>query len=105
MALVTTLTIRQLEVQYILDGLVNVIISVQANLSGNNSGYTSGWTQGFTLGAPVSSSFIPFDSLTEADVINFVKATDLYDTTLAMVTNDINKEMQTPTQGICAFPW
>jgi len=105
MAIVTTLTIRALEVQYSLSGLDDVVIDVGATLSGNDSGHTAEVSGGFKIASPVLSSFVPYDSLTETDVANFVKATSTYTTLHNGITSQIWQDMQPPTQGTLPLPW
>ena len=109
MALDFTVTIRGLEVQYIMQegriDLNDVVIEVAATLSGNDSGHTADWSGGFRIAPPDPDSFIPFADLTEADVEGFIKATSAYTTLHNELTSQIWQEMQPPTQGTLPLPW
>ena len=105
MAATTTLTINDLEVQFSLSGLSDVVIRVGSTLSGNDAGTTDHLNRRFIVATPTLSSFIPFDDLTESDVANFVKATDSYTTALQILTATIEKQKQAPTTGMEPLPW
>ena len=105
MAVTTTLTINDLEVQYSLDGLTDVVIVVGATLSGNDAGSTNHLNRRFRIDAPDPSSFIAFADLTESDVANFVKATDKYTTIQQKLTSIIEEQKLAPTRGIEPLPW
>jgi len=102
MALVTTLTIDDLHVQFSLSGLNDVIFSVGARLSGNDSGTTDQIGRKWSIAAPDPSSFTAFADLTESDVINFVKATDAYSTAVQQLTAKIDRKNQSGTKPL---PW
>ena len=105
MAATTTLTINDLEVQFSLSGLDNVVIRVGATLSGNDAGTTAHLNRRFFLSGPDPSSFIAFADLTESNVTDFVKATNKYTTILHKLTSIIYKKQQAPTTGIEPLPW
>jgi len=105
MAATTTLLINDLEVQFSLSGLNDVVIIVGATLSGNDAGTDALVQKRFPLTTPTLSSFIPFTDLTESDVANFVKATDKYTTMHQRLTSIIYKKQQPPTTGIEPLPW
>jgi len=105
MAIVTTLTIDKLEVQYSLDGLSDVVIQVMATLSGNDTGTTQYFTNIFNIAAPDPGSFVAFEDLTESDVANFVTSTDRYTTLLQYLTAQIEEEKKPPTKGELPLPW
>ena len=105
MAVKTELIINSLIVQYSLDGLDNVVIQVGTTLSGHDSGIATDFENTFTISAPVSSSFTPFADLTEADVANFVKATERYTTLITSLTAEIEELKIPPTTGTLHFPW
>ena len=105
MAATTTLIINDLEVQYSLDSLTDVVIIVGATLSGNDAGTTDHLNRRFIIDAPDPSSFIAFADLTESNVANFVKATDQYTTVLQDLTATIEEQKQAPTTGIEPLPW
>ena len=102
MALVTTLTIRDLEVQYSLDSLTDVVVSVGAVLSGNDGGTIARIGNRYRIAAPDPSSFVTFADLTKSDVINFVKATDRYSTAVQQLTAQIDEKKQSGTKPL---PW
>ena len=105
MAATTTLTIRDLEVQFSLSGLDDVVIKVGATLSGNDAGTGAHLNRRFIIDAPDPSSFIAFADLTESNVANFVKATDKYTSMLQNLTSIIEKQKQAPTTGMEPLPW
>jgi len=105
MAATTTLLINDLEVQFSLSGLNDVVIVVGATLSGNDAGTTNNLNRRFRIDAPDPSSFIPYADLTESNVVNFVKATDQYTTVLQRLTSIIEEQKQPPTTGIEPLPW
>ena len=105
MAATTTLIINDLEVQYSLDGLTDVVIRVGATLSGNDAGTTAHLKRRFLIAAPDPSSFIPFADLTESDVANFVTSTNSYTTAVQQLTNIIYQQQQTPITGMEPLPW
>tara|TARA_R110002110_G_scaffold144966_1_gene334343 strand:- start:6 stop:326 length:321 start_codon:yes stop_codon:yes gene_type:complete len=105
MATVTTLTIDQIEVQYSLSGLDDVVIQVQATLSGNDTGTTYSLTNGFLIAGPTLSAFTPYDDLTESQVAGFVEATDRYTSLYQYLTTQIYDRKQPPTEGILPLPW
>ena len=102
MALVTTLTIKTLHVQYSLDSLTDVVVSVGAQLSGSDGGTAARVGNTYKIAAPDPSSFTTFADLTESDVINFVKATDAYSTTVQQLTAKIDRKNQSGTKPL---PW
>ena len=102
MAATTTLTIRDLYVQYSLDSLTDVVVSVGAVLSGNDSGTTDQIGRKWVIAAPDPSSFTTFADLTESNVINFVKATDAYSTAVQQLTAKIDRKNQSGTKPL---PW
>ena len=102
MALVTTLTIKNLEVQYSLDSLTDVVVSVGAQLSGNDGGTTARVGNTYRIAAPDPASFVAFADLTKSDVINFVKATDRYSTAVQQLTAKIDRKNQS---GRVPLPW
>jgi len=102
MAATTTLTIRDLEVQYSLDSLTDVVVSVGTVLSGNDGGTTAQMGSKFRIAAPDPSSFTTFAELTESDVINFVKSTDRYSDAVQQLTAQIDEKKQS---GIKPLPW
>ncbi len=102
MATTTTLTIDNLHVQFSLSGLNDVILSVGARLSGNDSGTTDQIGRRWYIAAPDPSSFTAFVDLTESDVINFVKATDAYNTAVQQLTARIAEKKQIGTKPL---PW
>ena len=105
MAATTTLIIRDLEVQFSLSGLNDVVLRVGATLSGTDAGTTDHLNRRFIIATPDPSSFIPFADLTESDVANFVKATDRYSTAVQQLTNIIFEQQQTPITGMEPLPW
>ena len=105
MAATTTLLINDLEVQFSLSGLNDVVIIVGATLSGNDAGTTDHLNRRFIIATPTLSSFIPFTDLTESNVANFVKATDSYTTVLQRLTSIIEEQKQPPTTGMEPLPW
>jgi len=105
MAATTTLTINDLEVQFSLAGLDDVVIKVGATLSGNDTGSNAHLNRRFIIAAPDPSSFVAFADLTESDVANFVKATDQYTTNLQRLTSIIEEQKQPPTTGMEPLPW
>ena len=105
MAATTTLTINDLEVQFSLSGLNDVVIRVGATLSGNDAGTDAHINRRFFIAAPDPSSFIPFADLTESNVANFVTATDSYTTVLQRLTSIIEEQKQAPTTGMEPLPW
>ena len=105
MAATTTLLINDLEVQFSLSGLDDVVIRVGATLSGNDAGTGAHLNRRFIIDAPDPSSFIAFADLTESNVANFVKATDSYTTVLQNLTATIEEQKQAPTTGIEPLPW
>jgi len=102
MALVTTLTIKNLEVQYSLDSLTDVVVSVGAQLSGSDGGTAAQVGNRYRIAAPDPSSFVTFADLTKSDVINFVKATDTYSTAVQQLTAKIDRKNQS---GRLPLPW
>jgi len=105
MAATTSLFIDRLEVQYSMDGLTDVVITVSATLSGNVSGNTDSFGSGFNIAAPDPSSFVAFEDLTESDVANFVKATSGYTSKVQWLTGEIYKNSQPATEGELPLPW
>ena len=105
MAATTTLIIRDLEVQFSLSGLDNVVLRVGSTLSGNDAGIDAHMNRRFIIATPDPSSFIPFADLTESDVANFVKATDRYSTAVQQLTNIIYQQQQSPITGMEPLPW
>jgi len=105
MAATTALAIDRLEVQYSMDGLKDVVITVSATLSGDVSGNTDSFTSGFNIASPDPSSFIEFEDLTESDVANFVKATDGYTSKVQWLTGELYKKSQPATEGMLPLPW
>jgi len=105
MAATTTLIIRDLEVQFSLSGLDDVVIIVGSTLSGNDAGTDAHLNRRFIIATPDPSSFIPFTDLTESNVANFVKATDSYTTVLQRLTSIIEERKQAPTTGMEPLPW
>ena len=105
MAATTTLIIRDLEVQYSLDSLTDVVIRVGVTLSGNDAGTDAHINRRFFIATPDPSSFIPFADLTESNVANFVKATDSYTTVLQRLTSIIEEQKHAPTTGMEPLPW
>ena len=102
MAATTTLLINDLEVQFSLSGLNDVLVSVGAVLSGNDSGITDQIGRKWSIAAPDPSSFTTFADLTESNVINFVKATDSYSTAVQQLTAQIDEKKQIGTKPL---PW
>ena len=102
MAATTTLTIRDLVVQYSLDSLTDVVIEVGATLSGFDTGVDAQISRRFIIAAPDPSSFTTFADLTESDVINFVKSTDRYSDAVQQLTAQIDEKKQS---GIKPLPW
>jgi len=102
MAATTTLTIDDLHVQFSLSGLDDVIFSVGARLSGNDDGTTDHIGRRWAIAEPDPSSFTAFADLTKSDVINFVKATDAYKTTVQQLTARIDEKKQIGTKPL---PW
>jgi len=102
MAATTTLTIRDLEVQFSLSGLDDVVIKVGATLSGNDAGTGAHLNRRFIIDAPDPSSFIAFADLTESNVADFVKATDSYSTAVQQLTAKIDRKNQSGTKPL---PW
>jgi len=105
MAATTTLTINDLEVQFSLSGLNDVVIMVGATLSGNDAGADAHINRRFIIAAPDPSSFITFADLTESDVANFVKATDYYTSMLQNLTSIIEEQKHAPVTGMEPLPW
>ena len=105
MAATTTLLINDLEVQFSLSGLNDVVIIVGATLSGNDAGTDALVQKRFPLTTPTLSSFIPFTDLTESDVANFVKATSGYTSKVQWLTGEIYKNSQPATEGELPLPW
>jgi len=105
MAATTTLTINDLEVQYSLDSLTDVVIIVGATLSGIDTGTTAQLNRRFTLSAPDPSSFIAFADLTKSNITDFVTATSSYTTALQNLTATIEEQKLAPTTGIEPLPW
>ena len=102
MALVTTLTVRDLVVQYSLDSLTDVVIEVGATLSGNDTGVDAQISSRYIIAAPDPSSFTTFADLTESDVVNFVKSTDRYSDAVQQLTAQIDEKKQSGTKPL---PW
>lgn len=57
-----------------LDGNPDTVVRVQVKVSATDGTHTADMMQMAELGAPVAGSFIPFADLTEAQVINWAKA-------------------------------
>ena len=76
MALETKIWINELNVQFSLSGLENVITTITASMSGRDTHGKDVFIEdeNYTVSAPVLSAFTAFESLTESDCINFVKA-------------------------------
>ncbi len=105
MAATTTLLINDLEVQFSLSGLNDVVIRVGVTLSGTDAGTDAHINRRFFIATPDPSSFIAFADLTESNVANFVKATDSYSTAVQQLTSIIEEQKQAPTTGIEPLPW
>jgi hypothetical protein len=68
-----TWTIKSMSVMPVLEGETDVVVSAQWNILGEDQGYTynlAGW-QNFTL--QQGEGFVPYNELTEAQVIEWVK--------------------------------
>jgi len=102
MALVTTLTIKNLHVQFSLSGLDDVLTAVGAQLSGSDGGTTAQVGNRFRIAAPDPASFVAFADLSKSDVINFIKATDRYSTAVQQLTAKIDRKNQSGTKPL---PW
>ena len=106
MAATIKTTINKLKVKYESDGLSDVVIAVQYDLSGNDRGTViefNAW--GIEIAAPDPSSFIAFKSLTESDVLNFMKATEGYNSRIQTLTAQIAAARATPTTCLTGVPW
>ena len=107
MALETKIWINKLNVQFSLSGLENVITSITASMSGRDTHGKDVFIEdeGYTISAPVLSAFTAFESLTESDCINFVKASPEYDTLYDELTARVEEQQPVATQSLCALPW
>jgi len=111
MALETKIWINKLNVQHSLSGLDDVIVTIDASMSGRETTNTNKRSfvyieeEKFTISAPVLSAFTAFESLTESDCINFVKASAEYDTLYNELTARVEEQQPVATQSLCALPW
>ncbi len=87
--------------------LKDVVIEIGTTLSANCSGghiHTLD-SMKFKVAAPDPDNFTPFEDLTEAQCVNFVKATEKYWSVMSILTGRVYDSMQAATQGLCALPW
>ena len=115
MALEYNIWINRLTVEYSLSGKADVVTSIMASMSGydtSSAGQFRG-TRGhvfildeeYPLNPPVLSSFTAFQDLTEAECVNFVKSSGLYETRFDELTSRIAEIQPSTTHGLCALPW
>ena len=104
-----TWSILQMSVMPVLDGQTDVVVSAQWNILGEDQGYTynlAGW-QNFTL--QQGEGFTPYDQLTEAQVVQWVKDTLGENGVASMeasVEGSLNALINPPVQPVIAtLPW
>ena len=112
MAITTDLKIRNLQIQYALSGLQDVVITAFYDLSGTDTSYNpqSGANVtfnacGVNLSPPDPENYIAFKSLTKADVTNFMLATEEFQSRLSVLSAAIAKRTVSPTTGLTGLPW
>lgn len=74
MANTYTWTIDQLTCTPNQGGFQNVVIFVQFSMSGTDGTYTATIQSNVALPSPVSSDFVPYDKLTQDEVVGWVQA-------------------------------
>lgn len=67
-----TVTVMSLDTAASLDGFSNVVIAVNWLAAASDGAYTARQSGRTRLGAPVPTSFIPFDNLTESVVKSWI---------------------------------
>lgn len=104
-----TWSIKSMSVMPVLEGQTDVVVSAQWNILGEDQGYTynlAGWQQ-FKL--EQGEGFVPYNQLTEAQVIQWVKDTlgeNGVANMEAAVQGSLNSLINPPVEPvITALPW
>ncbi len=104
-----TWSIKAMSVMPVLEGETDVVVSAQWDILGEDQGYSynlAGWEQ-FTL--PETKDFVPYDQLTQEQVIGWVKNTmgeNQVANLEAAVDGSLKAMMSPPIQPIIpALPW
>ena len=115
MAFEYNIWIDSITVEYSLSGKADVITSIMASMSGydtssagqfeDNQGHVFFLDEEYPIGPPVLSSFTAFKDLTEADCVNFVKSSSIYDSRLSLLSSIVADIQPSTTHGLCALPW
>ena len=115
MALEYNIWINRLTVDYSLSGEADVITSIMASMSGYDTssvgqfrgtrGHVFFLDEEYPIGPPVLSSFTAFKDLTEAECIDFVKSSWLYQSRFSELSSRVQEIQPSSTQGLCALPW
>ena len=112
MAITTDLKIRNLEIQYALSWLKDVVITALYDLSGTDTSYRPQSATNITfnacgvnLSSPDPENYIAFKSLTRANITDFMLATEEYQSRLTALSAAIAKKTVSPTTGLTGLPW
>ena len=115
MALEYNIWINRLTVDYSLSGEADLITSIMASMSGYDTssvgqfrgtrGHVFFLDEEYPIGPPVLSSFTAFKDLTEAECIDFVKSSWLYQSRFSELSSRVQEIQPSSTQGLCALPW
>ena len=115
MALEYNIWINRLTVDYSLSGEADVITSIMASMSGYDTssvgqfrgtrGHVFSLDEEYPIGPPVLSSFTAFKDLTEAECVNFVKSSWLYQSRFSELSSRVAEIQPSTTHGLCALPW
>jgi len=115
MALEYNIWINRLTVDYSLSGKADVITSIMASMSGYDTssagqfrgtrGHVFFLDEEYPIGPPVLSSFTAFKDLTEAECVNFVKSSWLYQSRFSELSSRVQEIQPSTTHGLCALPW
>ena len=115
MALEYNIWINRLTVQYSLSGKADVVTSIMASMSGYDTssvgqfrgtrGHVFLLDEEYPIGPPVLSSYTAFQDLTEAECVDFVKSSWLYQSRFSELSSRVQEIQPSSTQGLCALPW
>lgn len=105
MAITYTFQITQLEIAPSLDGLTDVVTRVRYNYNGEDEDGNKGTFPGATpMPSPVSGSFVPFDSLTPSEVINWLDSVADKPHMQDVIQEQINNKID-PKYVPAPMPW
>ena len=101
-----TWAITAMEMAPSLDGLTDVVTSVQFSYTGtdSDSGFSGVFQGAIPVGAPDAAGFVPLADLTEAEVIAWIQPIYPIDHPNEVVTNDIQNQIA-PTNDDAPMPW